>query len=68
LFEFNHAGDAQADQQHSHDQADQKYQKASEAEFLHLAFPRPQAQTRCDYEMNSCQAETIMARLQLSRP
>jgi hypothetical protein len=67
LFEFNHAGDAQADQQHCHNQAHHEYQKGSEAEFLHLAFPRPQAQSRYDYEMNSCQAETIMAQLQLSR-
>jgi hypothetical protein len=67
-FEFNDTGDAQADQQHSHNQADQKYQKGSEAEFVHLAFPRLQAQTRYDCEINPCQAETIMARLQLSRP
>jgi hypothetical protein len=37
MFEFNHAGDAQADQQHCHNQADRKYQRGSEAEFHHLA-------------------------------
>jgi hypothetical protein len=41
MFEFNHAGDAQANQQHRHNQAHYKYHKGSEAEFLHLAptFP-----------------------------
>jgi hypothetical protein len=37
MFEFNHAGDAQADQQHCHSQAHHKYHKGSEAEFPHLA-------------------------------
>jgi hypothetical protein len=36
MFEFNHAGDAQANQQDRHNQAHHKYHKGSEAEFLHL--------------------------------
>jgi hypothetical protein len=37
MLEFYHAGDAQADQQHCHSQADDKYHKGSVAEFPHLA-------------------------------
>jgi hypothetical protein len=37
MFQFNHAGDAQADQQHCHDQADHKYHGGPETEFPHLA-------------------------------
>jgi hypothetical protein len=41
VFEFNHAGDAQANQQHRHNQAHHKYHKGSEAEFRHLAPTYP---------------------------
>jgi hypothetical protein len=40
MFEFNNAGNAQANQQHCHNQADQEDDEGSEAEFLHLA-PKP---------------------------
>ena len=40
MLELNNTRDAEADQQHGHDQADDEYHNGSEAEFLHLA-PQP---------------------------